>query len=96
MEMMLLLPVQEQSEFADGEWKYFSGDSNFNDHKLFKFEVSCIGNDDPRSDEQYHWTLSTLGNVAYMSLHAPEQYRDRWSAIRKRFIEFHKMYSKIQ
>jgi hypothetical protein len=95
MDMMLLLPTEQQSDFADGEWKHFSGDPNFNDHKLFKFEVSYMGEDDPRADEQYHWTLSTLGNIAYMSLHAPVQYRTRWGRVRDRFIEFHKLYAKM-
>ena len=86
----MLLPVVEQSEFADQEWVHFCSNVSFNQHKLYKYENTYDGND-PRADEEFRWTLSELGNVSYMSLHCPAEFRTRWSSVRERFIELHKM-----
>ena len=83
--MMLVLPMSEQQDFASEECQLLCMNENYNQAKLYKAENYTV-------DEDTGWTVTYLGELAYMSLNAPEQYRDRWSAAYTRFLELCKIH----
>ncbi|KAG5187459.1 hypothetical protein JKP88DRAFT_243964 [Tribonema minus] len=88
MELMLVLPVEEQARFADRSWCQYANSDIFNLQRLTRFEDNMF--DDPRDDEVQMLKVSTLGNLAYMSLHAPEQFRSRWKDLLARYLDLHR------
>jgi hypothetical protein len=84
MNMLLLLPPEEQANFAEGEWIHFHENNTFNEAKLYVCEAQ---RPDKRLEDPMSWTTQSLGNMAYMSLNAPEKYQPRWKLALQRFLE---------
>jgi hypothetical protein len=91
MEMLLFLPAEEQAQFADDEFKHFSQSSLFNEKQLF-YAMNTMP--DKRLEDPDSWTSGKLGNLAYMSIHAPEQYKSAWRRELMNFIEDKKIQSR--
>jgi hypothetical protein len=84
-DMMLLLPVSEKLEFAGEECRRLAQDDLYNYVKLRKAE--CY-----QPHEEFGWNVEYMGDLAYMSVNAPEHYRERWAAALDRFVEICKIF----
>lgn len=84
--MLLLLPLEEQQSFAEPEWIHFSQNTAFNAHKLHKAE-NYLEKDPRLEPDDKGYTTQQMGNLAYMCLNGPNEYRDRWRAAHQAFIE---------
>jgi hypothetical protein len=68
---ILDLPLEEQAQYADAICRNFASDIVFHQQQLNGF-----------GENNFHmWNTTSIGNIAYMSLHAPEPYKQQYKKI---------------
>ena len=78
------LPIEGQMAYADHICAAHATDSEFADDQMRDLV------DDPQWERQFHlWNVTSIGNMAYMSVHAPtERHRQFYRTVLQSYIDW--------